>query len=141
MAEGVFTHPDRAKIGKHMNDAQVMYELRLLHQRCAEQTQAINTLTQAVSASILRDRAYDNLINSSWILSRWLSARKIEKEMIAINDLEANLLQQEIRVREAILDSEKDRVEGEAAEAAREKQTDEREKEARRLVKKAGKKA
>lgn len=124
-----------------MNDAQVIYELRLLHRRYEEQVQAINTLTQAVSANIIRNRAYDNLINSSWILTRWLSARKLEKEMEAINKLESNLLQQENEIRKVILHQEQVRVEGEAAEQAREKRTDQREKEARRLVKKAEKKA
>lgn len=142
MAEGESTHRNRnrAKIGNCMNDAQQMYEFKIIHRRCNDQAEAINTLTQAVSANILRERAYDNLINGSWILTRWLSARKLEKEMESINELERKLHQQEISVREAILQNEQVRVEGEAAVAAREKKTNEREKEARRLVKKARKK-
>lgn len=124
-----------------MNDAQTIYELRLLHRRCNEQVQAINTLTQAVSANILRNRAYDNLINNSWILTRWLSARKLEREMKSINDLEGELLQQENKIRETLLQREKVRIEDETAEQARGKKTGQREKEAARLVRKAGAKA
>ena len=123
-----------------MNDAQQLHEFKLLHNRCDDQVLAINTLTEAVSANILKIRAYENLINGSWFLTRWLSARRLEKEMNAVNDLEGKLLQQEIRIREEILQTEKVRVEDEAAEQAREKKTAEREKEANRLVKKAGRK-
>lgn len=122
-----------------MNDAQVIYELRLLHSRCDEQVQAINTLTSAVSANIIRNRAYDNLINNSWILTRWLSARRLEKEMVAINEQEQGLLKQEIKAREVVLDRAKDRVVSEVAEQARVKKTHQREKDASRLVRKAGK--
>jgi len=121
-----------------MNDAQQLYELKLLNRRCNDQVAAINTLSQAVSANILKIRAYDNLINGSWFLTRWLSARKLEKEMESINELESELLQQEVSIREAILQNEKDRVEGEAAEAARLKNTAKREREAARLARKAG---
>ncbi len=123
-----------------MNDAQVMHELKVLHQRCDNQTNAINTLTRAVSADILKIRAYENLINNSWILTRWLSVRKVEKEMVAINEVESELLAQEVEIREAIHQQEKDRLEGETAEVARGKQTNQREKDAARLVRKAGKK-
>ena len=140
MAEGESTNPNRTKIGKHMNDAQVIHELKVLHQRCDNQTSAINTLTRAVFADILKIRAYENLINNSWILTRWLSARKIEKEMVSINEVESELLAQEVKIREAFLQQEKDRAEEEAAEAAREKKTNQREKDAARLVRKAGKK-
>ena len=123
-----------------MNEAQIRSEFLELHERCDKATQAINTLTSATSSHILRIRAYENIINDSWFLTRWLAQRKIEAEMVKINEAEAILRDKQMRQQARLLEQETARLETEAAEKQRNKKTDLRHKEALRLVKKSEKK-
>ncbi len=119
-----------------MNDAQQITEFKELHDRCDRLTQAVNTLTSAVSSHILRIRAYENIINNSWILTRWLAQRKIEAEMVKINQVEAILRDNATRVQRRLIQEEEQRIKAEVAEAARNKRTDKRTRQFKRLQKK-----
>lgn len=130
-----FISTSRKFIGISMNDAQQITEFRELHDRCDKLTQAVNTLTSAVSSHILKIRAYENIINDSWFLTRWLSQRKIEKEMTAINQIEGDLRNQEMRSRKRRFQEEEERLQNKADEQARNKLTTKREKQFLRLQK------
>lgn len=71
-----------------MNDATIMNELKILHGRCSDLTQAHNVMQQMLSDSLLKIRAYENIINRSWFLTRWLSQRKILTEIARVNVVE-----------------------------------------------------
>ena len=119
-----------------MNDAQQIIEFKELHDRCDRLTQAVNTLTSAVSSHILKIRAYENVINNSWILTRWLAQWKIEAEMVKINELEGELREHEMKLRERALQGEEERVKAAAEEQARMKLTAKRTKQFNRLRRK-----
>lgn len=123
-----------------MNETQLRIEFLELHERCDQLYQAVNTLTSATSAHILRIRAYENIINDSWILTRWFAAWRIEKEMAAINEIESELRNEEMRARQRLFQVEEERVKEEAAKQARIALTEQREKDHKRLLKKAAKK-
>ena len=74
-----------------MQDAQQIFEFKALHDRCDDLSSGINVLTDAVSDLLLRVRAYENIINGSWFLSRWLGQMKIIREMKRVDDMEGLL--------------------------------------------------
>jgi len=122
-----------------MNETQLRNEFLELHERCDQLYQAVNTLTSATSAHILKIRAYENIINDSWFLTRWFAAWKIEREMNAINKIESELRDLEMRERQRLLLIEEERVKNEAAELARTERTEKRAKDHNRLLRKAAK--
>lgn len=120
-----------------MNDAQQIVEFRNLNKRCDDLTIGNNVLTDAMSEVLLRVRAYENLINNSWVLTRWLAQWKIVREMKRIDGMEG-------LINKTQADRDKRAVDQEATEkvrAVREKaandRVDRREKKHRRELKKA----
>jgi len=119
-----------------MNDAQQILEFKELHLRCDKLTQAVNTLTSATSSHILTIRAYENIINGSWILTRWFAQWKIEAEKVKINDLEAELRNIEMRQQERALREVEEQIKTKAAEKDRATLTGKREKQFKKMVRK-----
>ena len=121
-----------------MNDVQQIGEIRNLHNRCDDLSNAVSTLTQAVSEDILRTRAYENIINGSWLLTRFFPQRRIVKEMNRIDDAEGKLRQTQAgRERRAVINQ---KIEAAKAhlEANATKRVDRREKQLARELKKNG---
>lgn len=116
-----------------MNEARIMYELRDLHKRCDNQSAAINSLTSALSYQILLIRAYENTINQSWWLTRWLSQKKILREMKRVDDLEGKLRDQQVRLKERAIRRHQQIVEKKDEEAARNKATGDRRRELKKI--------
>ena len=121
-----------------MNDAQQIGELRNLHNRCDDLTVALSTLTQAVSEDILRTRAYENIINGSWLLNRFFSQRRIVKEMNRIDGAEGKLrVTQADREHRAVINQKVEQAKAKL-EANAQKRVDKREKQLTRELKKNG---
>ena len=116
-----------------MNEARLMKEFRELHKRCDNQTAAINSLTSALSYHILLIRAYENVINRSWWLTRWLSQKRIQLEMDRVNTIEGKLRDEEVRLRERAIRYQEQAAEKKAAEVARNKKTAKRRQELKAL--------
>lgn len=123
-----------------MTEAQILHELRLLHDRCDTATSAINTLTREASENMLRVRAYENIINRSWFLTRWFAQWKIVREMNQIDAEEGKLRQAREEREERAIEQQRIVDEREAKEAAGAKaadgKTDKREKKLDRAIRK-----
>ena len=119
-----------------MQDAQQLYEFQQLHKRCDDLAAANNVLTDATSEMLLRIRAYENKINNSWILTRWLSQAKIVREMKRVDDMEGMINQtqadreERAKVQQQIIDSKAKR------DKATKKRLDQQEKKVMREAKK-----
>lgn len=116
-----------------MNEARLMHEFRELHKRCDNQSAAINSLTSSISYQILLIRAYENIINQSWWLTRWLSQKKILREMKRVDDLEGKLREQQVRLHERAIRRQREITEKEDEKTARDKATGDRHRELKKL--------
>lgn len=113
-----------------MNDATIINELKLLNQRCNNLTIGHNTTVEHVVELLLVVRAYENLINNSWIMRLFLKREKVDKMVNLISEIEKKINNEKMRVIEQAKADERD-------EKERTKTVDKREKEAKRDVKKA----
>lgn len=90
-----------------MNEVQLKHEFKLLHDRDDQTTSAINSITEVVTELVLRVRAYENIINRSWWLTRWLMQKKVVAEMHKINDVEGMLRKVQMERIERSVEQEK----------------------------------
>ena len=121
-----------------MNESQLMGEMRALHNRCDDLSNAVSTITQAVSEDVLRTRAYESIINRSWLLTRFFDQRKIVAEMNRIDDDEGQLRQtKEEREHRAFVNEKMEQAKAMLAAKASNRD-DRREKQLNRELRKSG---
>ncbi len=113
-----------------MNDATIINELKLLNQRCNNLTIGHNKAVEHTVELLLVVRAYENLINNSWIMRLFLKREKVDNMVDVIGKIEKAINDEKIRVVEQAKTDELD-------EKDRTKIVDIREKEAKHDVKKA----
>jgi len=119
-----------------MKDSTQISEFKQVHARIDELVEAQNLMTEHVSGAMLRNRAYDNLINRSWVLSRFLSNKRMFKEMTMINEAEVTIRTEEERIKNRN-QREADLARKQAADAAeKQAEIDHREKKLNRQIRK-----
>ena len=122
-----------------MKEATIINEFKQTYGRIDELADGMNIMTDHVSGLLLRCRAHDNLINRSWILSRFISHRRVVKEMVRINEDEIYIRKEEARIKARnAREADLARKQQEMADA-KEEEIDNREKKLNRQIRKGKK--